>query len=225
MVKSLKSTNEIDRELRLDATQIALSVKRLSRDKRFSVIARRMEQPVLTYSTNAFRALARAIIHQQLSTKAALTIEQRFTALYRPKKFPAPVDVASTPLVQLRSVGLSGQKSGYLYDLAQKFIDGTVNPKQFHNMTNEEIATHVISVKGIAQWSADMFLIFALNRRNVLPVGDLGVKKGAQLFFKLPTLPTSDELLLLATPFDGDYTVFTLYLWKLADEAKIKNKK
>ncbi len=210
---------------KLDKTGIAQSVRRLGKDKTFASVAKRFEQPVLTYSNNAFRALARAIIHQQLSTKAAATIERRFVALYHPKKYPKPEDIMSTSLPSLRSVGLSGQKSGYLYDLAAKFIDKTVDPKHFHRMTDAEISEHVIRVKGIAKWSADMFLIFALNRRNVLPTGDLAIQKGAQIFFKLKTMPTPERIEKLAKPFDGDLTVFSLYLWKLADEAKQKKMK
>ena len=120
----------------------------------------------------------------------------------------------------MRSVGLSGQKSNYLHDLAQKFIDKTVDPKHFHDMTDAEISQHVIAVKGIAKWSADMFLIFALNRPNVLPIGDLAIRKGAQQFFGLKAMPTGEQVIRLAKPYAGDYTAFSLYLWKLADEAK-----
>ena len=210
------------RSRKLSEKEIALAVRRLSKNKTFAAAAKRFPIPTLTHSSNAFRALARAIIHQQLSTKAASTIEKRFRALYRPKQFPMPKDVTATPLAELRAAGLSGQKSGYLYDLAAKFSDKTVNPKHFHTMTDAEISEHVIRVKGIAQWSADMFLVFALNRPNVLPTGDLAIRKGAQLFFQLKSMPSPERILKLAKPFSGDFTVFSLYLWKLADEAKNK---
>ena len=128
----------------------------------------------------------------------------------------------ATPLTKLREVGLSNQKASYLHDLATKFADKTVDPKHFHKMTDARISEHVIRVKGIAQWSADMFLIFALNRPNVLPTGDLGIQKGAQLFFKLRILPKPEKLCKLAKPYEGNHTVFSLYMWKLADEAKNK---
>jgi DNA-3-methyladenine glycosylase II len=210
---------------RLDQKGIAQSIRRLSKHKQFAEIGKRFEKPVLVHSNNAFRALARAIIHQQLSTKAAATIEKRFVELYRPKRFPKPEDVINTKLGDLRAVGLSGQKSAYLYDLASKFIDKSVNPKHFHMMSDEEIREHVIRVKGIAKWSADMFLIFALNRPNVLPIGDLAIQKGAQLYFELKSLPTPERIKQMAVPFVGDHTVFSLYLWKLADEAKQQKKK
>ena len=205
---------------------IDLSIRELKKDPAFAPLIRRLPKPELTYSTNAFRALTRSIVYQQLSGKAAGTIFGRFIALYADKhprkKFPKPEDVLATPLTKLRSVGLSNQKASYLHDLAAKFVDKTVDPKHFHKMTDAEISEHVIRVKGIAQWSADMFLIFALNRPNVLPTGDLGIQKGAQLFFKLRTLPKPEHLRKLAKPYEGHHTVFSLYLWKLADEAKKK---
>jgi DNA-3-methyladenine glycosylase II len=225
MAKSSLSIDMSETNIRLDKDGVADAVKRLTKDKKFTVIATRFEPPLLTHSSNAFRALARAIIHQQLSTKAAATIEQRFILLYHPKKFPTPLDVKNTNQTKLRSVGLSNQKAGYMYDLSEKFIDKTVDPKHFHKMSDAEISEHVIRVKGIGEWSAQMFLIFALNRPNILPTGDLGIQKGAQLFFGLKSLPTPERLRTLATKFDGDHTVFALYLWKLADEAKKKTVK
>lgn len=203
---------------------IADALKMLKKDKKFAAIAKRLPMPLLTYSANAFRPLARAIIHQQLSGKAAATIEGRFIALYAPKKYPTPEDVLKTPIASLRAVGLSGQKVGYMHDLATKFIDKSVNPKHFHKMEDAEISAHVLLVKGIGQWTADMFLIFALNRPNVLPVGDLGIQKGAQIYFGLKQLPKPEHLRKLAAPYDGNHTVFALYMWRLADEAKTKKK-
>ena len=198
----------------------------LKKDPALAAIIKRLPKPELVYSTNAFRALTRSIVYQQLSGKAAGTIFGRFIALYpqknSQKKFPKPEDVLATPLIKLREVGLSNQKASYVHDLAVKFVDKTVDPKHFYKMTDVEISEHVIRVKGIAQWSADMFLIFALNRPNILPTGDLGIQKGAQIFFKLRTLPKPEQLRKLAKPYEGNHTVFSLYLWKLADEAKNK---
>ncbi len=207
---------------RSDLVDIGASARVLSRDKRMAAVVKKFPKPELRHSTNAFRSLAESIIYQQLSGKAAATIEKRFVALYAPKKFPTPDDVLLTSVTNMRSVGLSNQKANYMIDLASKFKDKTVDPKHFHLMTDEEISEHVIRVKGIGQWTADMFLIFALNRPNVLPVGDLGIQKGAQIFFGLKSLPTPEKLQKLAMSFDGHYTVFALYMWKLADAAKIK---
>lgn len=203
---------------------MAVELGTLSKVKKFAAMLKRFTPPQLRASTNAFKSLAHSIIYQQLSGKAAATIEKRFVALYHPKKFPTPDDVLHTSIPKLRAAGLSGQKSGYLLDLARKFKDKTVDPKHFHLMTDEEISEHVISVKGIGQWTADMFLIFALNRPNVLPTGDLAIQKGAQIFFGLKTMPKPEKIRKLAAPYEGHHTVFSLYLWKLADEAKVVKK-
>lgn len=205
--------------LRVD---IPSALRVLGRDKKFAPLIRKFPKPELRHSSNAFRSLAESIIYQQLSGKAAATIEKRFVLLYKPKKFPVPEDVLKTPHEKLRAVGLSNQKANYMRDLAQKFKDKTVDPKHFHIMSDAEISEHVIAVKGVGQWTADMFLIFALSRPNVLPTGDLGIQKGAQLFFGLRSLPKPEQLRKLVKPYDGNHTVFSLYLWKLADEEKKK---
>ena len=209
---------------KLEYTRVDMNaaIHALKKDPKLAACIKRLPKPELTYSSNAFRALSRSIIYQQLSGKAAGTIFKRFVALYPKKKFPTPEDVLATNSVALRGAGLSNQKASYVHDLAAKFVDKTVDPKHFHNMSDAEISEHVICVKGIAQWSADMFLIFALNRPNVLPTGDLGIQKGAQLFFKLRILPKPEKLRKLAKPYEGNHTVFSLYMWKLADEAKNK---
>ncbi len=176
----------------------------------------------LTPSKNHFAALARSIIYQQLSGKAAGTILNRFVALF-PKKvkgFPSPEAVLLMPVEKLRNAGLSGQKVSYIRDLAEKFIDGTIIPKHFPKMGDMEIREHLLKVKGIGVWTTDMFLMFALNRPNVLPVGDLAIRKGFQKAWKLRTMPDEKKMRTLAREFDGRHTELSLYLWHLMDEGK-----
>lgn len=172
----------------------------------------------LTKSRDAFASLGRAIIYQQLSTKAADTICGRFVALFPGKQFPAPEDVLKLQDTEFKSVGVSNQKMGYLRDLANRFLDGTVNPKLFPKMTDEEIRQHLIMVKGIGRWTTDMFLIFALNRPNILPTGDLGVQKGFQKIFGLKKSPDEKTMIKLAQPYDGQHTYLALYAWQVMDE-------
>ncbi len=197
---------------------IDVSTEFLARkDRRFAAIIERCEKPTLSHTTNTFRSLATSIIYQQLSGKAAAKIEERFRRLYMRKSFPSPQDVIKTPIPKFRSVGLSAQKTSYLIDLSEKFLDGTIQPALFHEMSDEDISRHVIAVKGIGQWTVDMFLLLALNRANVLPLGDLGIKKGFKEFFALSRLPSERTMKKLAKPFDGHWTVFSLYLWIVAD--------
>lgn len=170
----------------------------------------------LEMTKDPFGSLARSIIYQQLSTKAANAILKKFLALF-PKQLPTPRTVLKLSDTKLRSAGLSGQKIKYMRDLAAKFLDGTVNPKNFHAMTDDEIIDHLVQVKGIGVWTAHIFLISAINRPDVLPIGDLGIKKGFQKVFKLRSLPSERTMIRLAKPHAGERTYLSLYLWQSLD--------
>lgn len=165
---------------------------------------------------NAFLSLASSIIYQQISTKAGNAIYDKFLKLFRRKK-PSPELFLKLTSAQLKSAGISPQKAGYLKDLAEKFVDKTINHKNFHKMTDAEVKEHLQKVKGIGPWTADMFLIFALNRPDILPVGDLGTKKGFQKAYKLKSLPSESKMLKLAEAHNGERTMLTLYLWDILD--------
>lgn len=169
------------------------------------------------HTKNAFQALCESIIYQQLSGKAAGTILKRFVALFPGKKFPTPEDVLKIKVERLRSAGLSGQKSAYLKDLATKFKDGTINPTLFRNMSDADIIEHVVAVKGIGEWTAQMFLMFTLARPDVLPTGDLGIQKAFQKLFRLKARPTPQKMEKLATCWAGHRTLACMYLWRYMD--------
>ncbi len=169
------------------------------------------------HSKDAFQSLAEAIIFQQLSGKAAGTILKRFVALFPNRKFPTPDDVLKIKTEKLRAAGLSGQKASYLKDLAAKFKDGTINPKLFKKMSDGEIIEHVVAVKGIGEWTAQMFLMFTLNRPDVLPTGDLGIQKGFQKLFKLRAKPSPAHMERLAKQWAGHRTLACMYLWRYVD--------
>ena len=196
------------------------SVRHLARDrhigaliKKHGAITHRRE-----HAKNPFKALARSIIYQQLSGKAADTICNRFIALFPSKRFPAPVDVLKIRIEKLQSAGLSGQKASYLKDLAQKCIDGTIDPRQFPRMSDAEVIEHVTAVKGIGEWTAHMFLMFTLARPDILPTGDLGIQKAFKKLFGLKSLPKPRTMQRLAKEGSGPRTVACLYLWRLVDE-------
>ena len=171
----------------------------------------------LTPTKNPFLSLASSIIYQQISTEAGNSIYRRFIKLFDGKK-PTPPNLLSISTERLRSAGLSKQKISYLKDLAKKFIDKTIDHRRLHKMSDEDIKQHLIQVKGIGPWTADMFLIFALNRPNILPIGDLGIKKGFQKVFRLRTLPNEKTMRHLAKPHQGQHTLLSLYLWQKQDE-------
>ena len=105
----------------------------------------------------------------------------------------------------------------YLRDLAKRFLDGTIDPSNFKNMTDEEIRQHLLVVKGIGRWTTDMFLMFTLYRPDVLPTGDLGIQKGFQKLFKLKSLPDAKTMERLSKKWSPHRTVACWYLWELVD--------
>lgn len=167
-------------------------------------------------SKNYFLSLCRSIISQQISTSAGESINKKFLALFKKRK-PTPKLFLELNIAQIRSAGISPQKAIYLKDLAEKFLDKTIDEKILHKISDKEVKEHLVQVKGIGPWTADMFLIFALNRPDILPVGDLGTKKGFQKAHKLKKLPTERQMYKLAEPHKGEWTILTLYLWDILD--------
>lgn len=194
--------------------------KHLKKDKRMREVIRKHTLEKNTRPTDPFQSLLRAIVFQQLSGKAATTILNRFIALFPKSKFPTPEKVLKMPDAKLRSVGLSNAKTNYVKDLAKRFLDGTIVPKKFPKMTDEEIREHLIVVKGIGRWSADMFLMFTLYRPDVLPTGDLAIQKSFQKLFGLKKAPDAAKMENLARSWAPYRTVASYYLWRIADADK-----
>jgi DNA-3-methyladenine glycosylase II len=194
--------------------QLSSALTHLSLDPKLTGLIAKYPKQKFEKDRDPFEALCRAIVGQQLSVKAAATIYARFRALYTELN---PKAVANTKLETFRSVGLSQQKASYVVDLAHKFIDGTIDPTRFKKMTDDEIRAHVVAVKGIGRWTADMFLMFTLHRPDILPTGDLGIQKGMQKLFKLKTLPTPEKMEKLAEPWRPYRTVACRYVWNSLD--------
>jgi 3-methyladenine DNA glycosylase/8-oxoguanine DNA glycosylase len=195
----------------------------LRRDKVFGKLIKKYGQPDLSrYHANApgvFQALLRSIIFQQLSGHAARAIHGRVLALF-PKEKPTPELLLKIPAKKLRAAGLSIQKIEYVRDLARKCLDGTIDPKRFPKMTSAEIIEHLTAVKGVGEWTAHMVLIFTLKRLDILPTGDLAIKKGFQVAYRLRKLPGKKEMEKLAAPWKAHASVASWYLWRVADGEK-----
>jgi DNA-3-methyladenine glycosylase II len=160
-----------------------------------------------------FVALCRAILAQQVSTTVARIFFARFRLLF-PRQRPTPQAVLLLSDEPLRGVGLSRQKLGYLRDLAGRFAAGQIPTRRFARMSDEEIIQSLLPIKGVGRWTAEMFLIFVLNRPDLLPVDDLGVKKGVQRAYGLKELPDAERMKALAEPWRPWRTVATWYLWR-----------
>ena len=165
---------------------------------------------------DAYGALVRTIVGQQLSTEAARTISARLAGLFGDRP-PKPGEILSADDGVLRTAGLSRQKIGSLRDLARHVGSGDLDFAALQNLSDEEVAARITAVKGLGQWSADMFLIFHLGSPNVLPVGELGIRRAAEKVYGLPGLPDADDLRALAEPWHPWRTLACLYLWESLD--------
>lgn len=165
-----------------------------------------------------FYHIARSIVYQQLSGKAAGTIHARFVALYDGPE-PAPGAVAATADAALRAAGLSRQKAAYLKDLAAKVEAGALPLDRIETLPDDEVIAALTRVKGIGTWSAQMFLMFRLGRPDVLPVLDLGIRKAVRAAYGLRSLPSEQRLRRIGRPWSPHATVASWYLWRSIDGA------
>jgi DNA-3-methyladenine glycosylase II len=177
------------------------------------VLKRRGQRPA-----DAYGALLRSIVGQQLSTKAARTIYERLTGLYEGRT-PSPAEIIATDPEALRAVGLSRAKAAYLRDLAEHVEDGELDLDHISELPDDEVSEQLTAVKGLGQWTVDMFLIFHLGRPDVLPVGDLGIRRAAELAYGLEELPDAAELTRIAEPWRPHRSLACLYLWRSLDNA------
>jgi DNA-3-methyladenine glycosylase II len=164
----------------------------------------------------AFRSLGRAIFFQQLAGPAARAIMKRTLAALGTdeERWYQPGELLAKAEEELRSAGLSRQKLVYLRDLDEKFASGELSENDFHHLEDDEVIARASSVKGIGRWTAEMYLIFSLGRRDVLPVDDLGVRRGMQITYGLPEMPKPDEMRSIAEPWRPYRSAGTWYMWR-----------
>jgi len=168
-----------------------------------------------------FEVLLRAIVYQQLSGKAAATILGRVMEHYPKRRDFTPTAVLATPDAKLRAAGLSNAKVAAVKDLAAKTLDGTVPTlARLVKMSDEEIISRLVQVRGIGVWSVEMLLMFRLGRPDVLPVSDLGVRKGFMLTYGLAEMPAPKELLAYGERWRPYRSVAAWYMWRAVDLAK-----
>jgi len=195
-----------------------MALKDLSNaDQRMGKLIEKFGPPNFNLMNNYYESLVRSIVYQQLSGKAASIIYERFLDLFVFDIYPKPKDVLEVSIETLRSSGLSYQKVNYIRDLSEKWQEGTMNLTDIDSMTDEEISSELIKVKGIGQWTADMFLMFTLGRPDVFPFGDLGIQKGVMILTNMNRLPTQKEMERKTKKWQPYRTVAAWYLWKLVD--------
>ena len=175
------------------------------------VLRRRGRRPEEPYG-----ALLRSIVGQQLSTYAARAIWERMLALFD-GRVPTPEELLAADPEDLRAAGNSRPKIGFMRSLAEHVLNGELELDRLDELSDEDIAAELTAVKGLGQWSADMFLIFHLGRPDILPVGDLGIRNAAKQAYNLRKLPSPDRLKRLARPWRPYRSLASLYLWRSLD--------
>jgi len=189
------------------------AIKFLKKDPKFAKIIMQVGNYNVKITKNRYQSLVEAIISQQLSSSAANSIIKKFRKLYK-SKFPKPRDVIKTSDSKLRTTGLSKMKIVYIKELSKKIESKELNMRKISTQSDEQVIEVLTDVKGIGRWTAEMFLIFSLGRLDILPVGDLGLKKGIQSMYSLKELPEKEQIEQLAESWKPYRTVATWYLWK-----------
>jgi DNA-3-methyladenine glycosylase II len=168
-----------------------------------------------------FSSLAESIVYQQLNGKAAATIFERFLALAGEPL--TPEGVLKLTDAQLRSVGLSKQKSSYLKDLSVKTQEGLLDFAALPGLDDDEVIKHLTQVKGIGVWTAQMFLMFTLKRPDILPTGDYGVQAAIRKHYKKRKMPKPNVMEKIARPWAPYRSVACWYLWRSLDIKTIRD--
>lgn len=186
--------------------------------KRFATVLPNHEPFPTTFEKkrDPYRALVRSVVYQQLSGKAAATIHGRVLALFADKDHPDPEDLIEAPPELLRGAGLSRQKTAALKDVAQKRLDGIIpDARKLTRLSDEEIIERLTAAKGVGRWTVEMYLIFTLGRPDVLPIDDLGVRKGAEKLFRRSFTPK--ELGKYGERWGPWRSAAAWHLWRVAD--------
>ncbi len=169
---------------------------------------------------DAYGALLRAIVGQQLSTKAARTIYGRILDLFDGRA-PTPEQLLEAGETDLRAAGLSGRKVEYVRDLASHVIAGELELDQLDQLSDEEVIEEIVAVRGLGVWTAEMFLIFHLERPDVLSGGDLGIRKAVQIEYGLAEMPTPAKVIEIGEPWRPHRSLASLYLWESLANAPV----
>ena len=192
--------------------------KHLAVDPHLAKIIKAVGSYEIKIRRDAFRSLVEAIIYQQLAGSAADAIYFRFLKIHG--RFPGATQLMTTPNLALRAAGLSSRKIEYVKDLSSKVASGQLKLSFLREMEDEQVIEHLLQVKGIGRWTAEMFLIFCLGREDVLPVGDLGLRKAIQKTYRLRQLPSAEEMQKIARLWKPYRSVGTWYMWKSLDKFK-----
>lgn len=191
----------------------------MRRDPRLAAVIKRAGKCRLheTRTRDPFVSLVRALVSQQLSGKAAATIFARVADLAGGVERLAPAAVLALDANALRAAGLSRQKISYIRDLSERVADGRLALAELERLSDDEVMREITAVKGFGRWSAEMFLMFRLNRPDIFPVGDLGIVKGVQILLGMKRRPSARTMERAAEAWRPYRSVAAWYLWRIHD--------
>ncbi|HQQ94924.1 MAG TPA: DNA-3-methyladenine glycosylase 2 family protein [Bacteroidia bacterium] len=195
-------------------------IKHLKKDRILGKVIDQYDFPDLQRSENIYLDLLRSIVGQQLSVKAANTIWQRFISIY-PNADPQPVRILKTKTEKLRAVGLSYQKAGYIRNIALFSQENSLEYHALSIMTDRDLVAYLTSIKGVGHWTAEMILMFSLNRLDVFPMNDQGIQNGMRALYQLSEdkktyLKQMDKIAEDWRPYRS---IACHYIWKFKDKA------
>lgn len=201
-------------------------IEHLSKDKTLKKLINGSDPYSLKKRKNICTYLCASIMSQQLSTKVATVIHNRFLALYNGDD-PTPQQILDTPYETLRAIGLSNAKTGYVKNVAKFEIDFGMDHKKLHKMDNEEVITYLTQIKGVGRWTVEMLLMFALGREDVFAIDDLGIQNAMIKLYKLKSdnkRKFKEELLRISAKWSPYRTYACRHLWDWKDNAPIPEK-
>ena len=184
----------------------------LNKDKKLKKIISSVGECNIRTISNPFEALVEAIITQQISDSAGKSISLKFKNLFG-TKYPTPHDVVKLSKDEIKSVGLSRMKAEYIFDISQMIVNKKLDFKIFKKMSNEDVISELTKIRGIGRWTAEMYLIFALGRMDIFPLGDLGLINGIKKLYELEN-PSTDEILEITNSWIPYRTIGTWYIWR-----------
>ena len=186
----------------------------LRKDKKLTKVVDSLGPHVIKLRRGRFESLVRAIITQQISGSAARSIMLRFCKAYRPARFPKPDNVAASSYKKLKSCGLSDMKIRYIKNLSKNIVANQISLSSLSKLPDEKVIQVLCEQDGIGRWTAEMFLIFTLRREDIMPAGDLGVRKGVKILYSLSEMPSEKRVLEIAEKWRPYRTAATWYLWE-----------
>jgi|TARA_B100001540_G_scaffold5716_1_gene5051 putative serine/threonine protein kinase len=187
-------------------------VSLLRSDKKIGPLIKRIGPCSMRITKNPFQTLVEAIIYQQLSEASATAITKRFLKLY--KKFPTPKQILNTSDKKLKDSGISGTKINYIKGLAKQVIQKEIDFRKISKLSDEQVVEELTKIKGIGNWTAQIYLMFCLQKTDILPVGDLGIQKGVRDLFSLKELPDPKTLEKFSARWKPNRSIACWYIWK-----------